>query len=221
MKPVTAPAQPDAALAARILDTALALAEQGGSWEALHLHDVADALDISLCEIHACYAQKDDLAEAWFDHADRAALQARDVSGFTDLPLGVRLERVMLAWLDALQPHRRLTRQMLAYKLEPGHLHLQVPGLMRISRTVQWFREAAQQDSAGMRRILEESCLTLVYLGAFARWLYDDSPGARDTRDWLARALQRNAGCLAAARPDRPAAPPQDTSHEQAGAAGS
>ena len=189
--------QTQAALCGRILDTALTLAEERGSWGSLRLHDVADALDIPLAEIHACYAQQDDLAEAWFDRADRAALRVREGSDFADLPPAARLERVMLAWLEALQPHRRLTRGMLAYKLEPGHLHLQLPGLARVSRTVQWFREAAQQDSTGLQRIIEETALTLIYLRAFARWLYDDSPGARDTHDWLARALQRHAGCQA------------------------
>ena len=40
-----------------------------------------------------------------------------------------------------------ITRGMLAYKLEPGHLHLQLPGLVRVSRTVQWFREAAGEEA--------------------------------------------------------------------------
>ena len=121
--------QTQAALCGRILDTALTLAEERGSWGSLRLHDVADALDIPLAEIHACYAQQDDLAEAWFDRADRAALRVREGSDFADLPPAARLERVMLAWLEALQPHRRLTRGMLAYKLEPGHLHLQLQPL--------------------------------------------------------------------------------------------
>jgi hypothetical protein len=47
-----------------------------------------------------------------------------------------RLQHVICSWLDALEPHHRLTREMLAYKLEPGHIHLQALGVMRISRTV-------------------------------------------------------------------------------------
>ncbi|MEZ5541575.1 MAG: TetR/AcrR family transcriptional regulator [Pseudomonadota bacterium] len=183
-------------LAGRILDQALALAEAQDSWEALRLHQVADAMGIPLADVLACYAQKDDLAEAWFDCADRAALLERDTPGFAALPATGRLERVMMAWLDALAPHRRLTRGMLAYKLEPGHLHLQLPGLARISRTVQWFREVAGLDGRGLRRIAGESGLTLLYLSAFARWLYDETPGGRATRGWLAQSLQRHAGCL-------------------------
>ena len=102
-----------------------------------------------------------------------------------------------MAWLDALAPHRRLTREMLAYKLEPGHVHLQVLGLMRISRTVQWFREAAQEDTRGLQRITEETTQSALYLIAFVRWLWDDSPGSRNTRQFIDRALQRQDRLLA------------------------
>jgi len=153
--------------------------------------------------------KKDDLAEAWFDRADRAALQVREGSGFLALPVAARLEHVILAWLGALQAHRRLTREMLGYKLEPGHLHLQIPGLMRISRTVQWFRETAQQDSRGLQRIFEETALTLVYVSTFARWLYDESPDARATCDYLARALRRLAGGRVGECPDKPTDAPR------------
>lgn len=188
------PAQTAVMSAERLLDTALALAQAHGSWEALRLHELAGALDIPLADIHDGCPQKDDLAEAWFDRADRAALQVCEDQGFAAQPVAVRLERVMLAWLDVLQAHRRLTRGMLAYKFEPGHLHLQLSGLQRISRTVQWFREAALLDSTGLRRILDESALTLIFVGSFARWLYDESPGAGDSRACLARALQRRYG---------------------------
>lgn len=187
--------QPDSTRAEWILDEALSLAE-AESWESLHLHRLADELGIPLNEIRACYPQKDALAEAWFDRADAAALAVPASSGFGELLVRERQQRVIEAWLEALQPHRRLTREMLAYKLEPGHLHLQLAGLTRISRTVQWFREAALQDSRGLRRILEETALTLVYVGAFARWLYDDSPDSRETRRFLRRALQREDSCI-------------------------
>lgn len=216
MTPVAEPVQAEPAPAERLLDAALALGEARGSWEAVHLHDLADALDIPLAAVRTCYAQKDDLAEAWFDRADRAALQAREAEGFADLPVAARLERIILAWLDALEAHRRLTRGMLGYKLEPGHLHLQLPGLVRISRTVQWFLEAAQQDSTGLRRIVDESTLTLIYLGVFARWLYDDSPGAGSTRAWLARALQRRYARAGSAGTGQAAPPAGEVPREDA-----
>ena len=152
-----------------ILDKALELGEVSG-WDALRLHDVASALQLSLDEIRACYPQKDDLAEAWFDRADHAALGVSEEEGFESLPEHARTGGVIMAWLDALRPHRQLTRSMLGYKLEPGHLHLQALGIQRISRTVQWFMEAAHLDRRGLRRIATETALTTTYLGAFAHW---------------------------------------------------
>lgn len=95
----------------------------------------------------------------------------------------------MLAWLSALAPHRRLTAAMLRYKLQPEHLHLQALGLMRVSRTVQWWREVALLASTGWRRELEEAALTATYLGGFAIWLHDDSAAGTRGQDWLARRL--------------------------------
>jgi len=179
-----------------ILDTALEQAE-AASWERLQLHTVATALHITLDDIRQHFLQKDDLVEAWFDRADRVMLAADRGAGFPDRPLHERLHRVISRWLDALSPHRRLTREMLAYKLEPGHIHLQALGIMRISRTVQWFREAACQDSTGMRRIFDESVLTTIYLATFARWLFDDSENGRRSKVFLDKALRRWLGSSA------------------------
>ena len=176
--------------AERILDKALELGE-AESWEAVRLHAVADELAIPLDEVRKSYPQKDDLVEAWFDRADRAVLGERAPDTFLALPARERLVYIIMTWLHALEPHRRLTRQMLAYKFEFGHIHLQALGLMRISRTVQWFREAACREATGLRRIMDESVLTTIYLATFARWLFDDSPDSSNTRRFLDRALRR------------------------------
>jgi AcrR family transcriptional regulator len=174
----------------RILDKALEQAE-ASSWEQLHLHAVAEALNITLDEIRQYFPQKDDLVEAWFDRADRALLSAAHSKDFLDLPLYERLHQVIVNWLDALAPHHRLTREMLAYKFEFGHIHLQALGIMRISRTVQWFREAACHDSTGLQRIIDECALTTIYLTTFARWLFDDSANNRKSKDVLNTALRQ------------------------------
>jgi len=177
----------------RILNTALDLAE-ASTWERLHLHTVAEALHITLDEIRQEFPQKDDLVEAWFDHADRTMLAAERGAGFAYRPLHERLCQVITSWLDALSPHRRLTREMLRYKLEPGHVHLQVAGIMRISRTVQWFRECACQDSTEFQRILDETVLTTIYLTTFTRWLFDDSGDSIRSKTFLGTALRRWLG---------------------------
>jgi AcrR family transcriptional regulator len=182
--------QQDTRQADRILATALTIAENG-SWEALQLHEVAATLDISLEQIREYYAQKDDLAEAWFDCADRALLTWQPGTTFYGLPENTRLQQVIMHWLDALEPHHRITREMLYYKLEFGHIHLQALGVMRISRTVQWFREAARLQARSVQRILGETAVTGVYLASFGRWLVDDSSHkTSNTESFLAKALE-------------------------------
>ncbi len=165
----------------RILDTALELGECRG-WDHVHLHDIAQLLDISLADIYRYYRQKDDLAEAWFDRADQALMAVSSTSGWQDLSSRERLFQALMAWLNALTPHRRLTAAMLFYKLQPEHLHLQALGLTRISRTVQWIRETACLTTTGLRRELEEVALTSIYLRTFTYWLGDDSLDSTRTR---------------------------------------
>jgi len=172
-----------------ILQTALTLGERQG-WDAVHLHEVAQQAGLTLAEIHQCVRSKDDLAEAWFDRAEVALLHAGDDARWGDLPVRDRLQRTIMAWFDALAPHRGLSVEMLRYKLQPDHLHLQIQGVMRISRTVQWIRETARLPAVGWRREIEEVALTGVFLGAVGCWLLDRSLNARRTRAWLARRLE-------------------------------
>lgn len=176
-----------------ILDRALQIAERK-SWEHLHLHEIADSMGITLEQIRRHYPQKDDLVEAWFDRADAAVLSRSIDSAAGNRHPAARCEEVMMCWFDALSAHRRVTRQMLAYKLEPGHLHLQIPAIMRISRTVQWFREAARLNASGPRRIVEETLLSAAYLCTFSCWLFDDSPGSDKARRLLRGQLRKIPG---------------------------
>jgi AcrR family transcriptional regulator len=173
-----------------ILDTAMQLAETI-SWESLHLHDIAAELNISLEQIRQCYPQKDDLVEAWYDRADARALQATEEPEFLRLSMCERLHKIIMAWLDTLAVHKTVSRDMLYYKMEPGHVHLQVLGLLRISRTVQWFREAVQQDSTHLQRIFDEIGLTAIYLMSFVYWMYDNSEHQTHTREFLRHKLEQ------------------------------
>lgn len=146
-------------------------------------------MGITVADIQRHYAQKDAIAEAWFERADAALLAVAETPGWMELSTRQRLSRAIFAWLDALAPHRRLTAAMLRYKFQPEHLHLQALGLTRISRTVQWIRESACLVSVGWRRELEEAALTGIYVSTFAYWLTDDSPGAERTHAFLDRLL--------------------------------
>ena len=79
---------------------------------------------------------------------------------------------------------------MIGTKLESGHLHIQILAIMRISRTVQWMREAAQRDATFVRRALEETALTTIYLVTFTYWMRDESENSQRTRDFLEQKLQ-------------------------------
>ena len=177
-------------LSDEILEAALKLAQQT-SWERLRLHNVAAELNITLDQINQCYAQKDDLVEAWYDYADSAMLQFSQGNGFTELGVRERLYALIMSWLDKLAEHKTISRDMLLYKLEPGHIHLQLLGVLRISRTVQWIREAAQLDKTHLQRILEEVGLTTIYLSTFVYWMNDNSENQTRTRNYLQRKLKR------------------------------
>ncbi|AQZ94557.1 TetR family transcriptional regulator [Halopseudomonas phragmitis] len=177
----------------QILDQALTLANQCG-WEKLTLNDIAQALTIPLAEIYRHFPQKDDLVEAWFDRADQTLLAKVPNPEWAALPAMERIEQVILCWLDAMAGYRELTGQMLLYKLEPGHIHLQAAGVLRISRTVQWFREAAALEASHAHRIGQEIALSTLFIATFIHWLRDDSCDQQDTRDFLHRKLLAGSG---------------------------
>lgn len=174
----------------KILDIALEQAENS-DWSSLNLHTIAKVLDTSLLEIKVFYRQKDDLVEAWFDRADQTVLAEKPSDDFAALSKPERVHKVMMLWFLSMKKHRKVTRQMLYYKLEFGHIHLQILGIMRISRTVQWFREAALLKTKGIHKIMEEISLTRIYLSCFARWLFDDSKNSLRTERYLRSALNR------------------------------
>ncbi|WPC05202.1 TetR/AcrR family transcriptional regulator [Pseudomonas sp. MBLB4123] len=175
--------------APKILDAALELADVCG-WERLHLFDVAARLGVGLEAIASHYRDKDQLVEAWFDRADQALLTRARAADLIPLEPAKRLEELLIAWLDCLAAHRAVTGQMLLYKLEPGHIHLQVLGLLRISRTVQWWREAAQRESVHLHRIAEESLLSGAYLRSVLHWLRHPEEDAAECRAFVRRQLR-------------------------------
>jgi len=124
----------DSPLSEQLLDQALCMAEEQ-DWDSVQLHQLAERCGVSLAALQRCYRQKDELVDAWLNRADQAMLAEPHRH---ETSSSLRLEQALIRWLSALAPHRELTRQMLGYKLEPGHLHLQLRLVTRLSRTVQW-----------------------------------------------------------------------------------
>ncbi len=172
----------------KIIDAALELGEKQ-SWEAVRLHAVAEATGISLNKERIFFREKEEIVDAWFDRADKAMLQEAEKPDFQVLDSRQRLHRLIMTWLATLAPYRNVTRQMIFGKMEPGHLHVQIPGLLRISRTVQWIREAAQRDATYIHRALEETGLTSIYLMTFFHWMKDNTPESERTSNFLDKLL--------------------------------
>lgn len=173
-----------------IVDAALALAERT-SWEAVRLHDIAAALGATLNDVRAHFREKEEIVDAWFDRADAAMLEDAAHADYGALPADARFERSVMMWLAALAPYRRVTRQMIANKLEPGHAHYQLDGVLRVSRTVQWLREAAGRKTVLPWRAAEEIVLTSIYLATFIAWMFDETPNGARSRAFLRRQLAR------------------------------
>lgn len=172
-----------------ILHQALQLAERS-DWEHVRLRDIAATMDVPLLTIYQYYPQKDDLVDAWFDQADRAMLACQQLPDFEHSSPQEKLLTAMMHWLNALAPHRNVTRQMLYYKLEPGHVHLQAAALLRISRTVQWLREIADLKADNLKRIEQELYLSALFSTGFIRWLTASEPALTAARNWFNRGLQ-------------------------------
>ncbi|MBL4819131.1 MAG: TetR/AcrR family transcriptional regulator [Deltaproteobacteria bacterium] len=169
---------------ARIIDKAVELAQKS-SWESFSLMQLVQSLDSSMLELKSNYRSKDDLAEALFDRADEAMLKITSQEDFYALSSDEKLLRCIMSWFESMLAYKGVMREILTYKLEPGHFHLQAHGITRISRTVQWFREAACREHTGLNRIADEIAVTGAYLAAFSFFLVDRSPQHTNTRALL------------------------------------
>ena len=188
-------ARPLRGLPARIVDTAIAMADETG-WSGVRLRRVADELGVPLSEVRRHFRDLDAVADAWFERANQAMLAPTE-RYFADLPARQRLYALLLRWFDALAAHRRVSGEMIAAKLYLPHPHHWVPLIFNLSRTIQWLRDAAGLDAAGRRRQIEEIGLSALFLATLAVWTRDDTPDQERTRAFLDRALARADGAMA------------------------
>jgi AcrR family transcriptional regulator len=178
-------------LPARIVDAALAIAEERGRWSAVRLHHVAERLGVPAAQVLDHFRDLDGVADAWFMRSLKA-MAGEKPPDFLALPEWRRTELCLLAWFDALAPHRRVTAQMLRGKLHLPHLHHWVPMIFSLSRTIQWLREAAQLSGeyGTDKAEREEVGLTALFLAALIVWTGDESAGQERTRRFLRRELR-------------------------------
>ena len=173
----------------RILDTALALAADR-HWEAVRLRAVAEELGVELSELQGHLDEKEDLVDWFWDRADAAMLSQCRGPDFEALDFPQRFEACVLAWLDVIRGHRRSFREMLYVRMEPGHLHIQLPTLFRVSRTMQWMREACDRRGTFLRRASEEVALSTLFVSSVIDCVNDDSMAGQHSRDRLRRHIR-------------------------------
>ncbi len=174
----------------RIVDAAIELADEGG-WPAVHLHQVADRLDVTLAQIRTHFTDLDAVGSAWLDRADDAMLAVAEDKKMADAAMPDRLHAALSAWFGALDGRRDMLRAILAYKLQPSHIHLQAALVVATSRRVQWLRETVRLKATGSQKSVEELGLTLLFTAAVLYWLNDRSENFQHTRHFIARRLKR------------------------------
>ncbi len=174
----------------RIIDASVELADEFG-WPAVRLREVAVRLGVTLPEIRAHYPDLDSVADAWLERADDAMLAVTERADLPDKPPPERIEAALVAWFTALGGRRLMLRDMLSYKLQPNHFHLQAALVVATSRRVQWLREAARLDATGRQKSVEEIGLTVLFSAAVMRWLGDRSDNFEHTRAFIVRRLER------------------------------
>ena len=174
-----------------VIDSVLDHASERG-WDHVRLTDVAEELGVPLAEIAGQFAEKDRIADAWLDRANRCILTLAATKGFRALPVPERIEAAIMAWLGHLAGHKAVARDALVYKMRPAHLHLMAGLVVRLSRTVQWIREACDLDAAGFRKQIEETGLTTLFVSTVIYWSADRSENDEGTRRFLRRGLARS-----------------------------
>ena len=179
----------------RILKAALAIAGEEG-WASAGLSAAATRAKVPVSELRRHFRDTDAIADAWF-RVGLDAMLAPPPRGFSRRPAAARLEILMRRWFDALAPHRRVTAEMLSAKLWIFHPHHYVPMVFNLSRLIQWLRDLAGLDAGGLRKQIEETGLTALFLATLAVWCRDDTENQERTRAFLKRRLAQADGLMA------------------------
>ncbi len=171
-----------------IVDEAIQLAKEKGTWEAVRFAELAKILNLELVDVYQHFIEKDKIIDALLDRADKAMIQAaEDVEVYHGS--AHNLHALLMIWIGELNEHRIIVKQMLCSKFEIGHLHSQLPALLRMNRTVQWWREAAKRKASFCARIFDEVGLSAIFLLTVMFWLNDESENAKNTSEFLRNRL--------------------------------
>lgn len=180
----------DPDLESRIVETALALADEEG-WNRFSVAAVAARADAPLTAVYAMFPTKAHVLCRIFAHHDRAVLSG----GLADdeSPRD-RLFEVMMRRFDALQAHRyAVTRIIREAPMDPLSAVASLPAL---AQSMAWMLETAGISANGLTGSLRIKGLSLVYINVLRTWLDDDSEDMARTMAALDRDLRRADGVV-------------------------
>ena len=166
---------------------ALQLAERD-SWSQVRMMHVASYLNVSIAEILRQFPDMDAISNFWFEQAS-LILGEQAFQKFEEKSPKERLVDVIMLWFSALEPHRRVTAEMIAEKLYLSHPHHWGPLVFNLSRLVHLFLDVALINSHGNQRRIEELGITFVLISTFRVWSCDQSEVKDPTRRYLLKQL--------------------------------
>ena len=168
-------------------ETAMALADQRG-WAEVSLFDVARAAGVPLAELYRHCRSKRALLEAYARRIDERVLANVDPEDLEE-PAKDRLFELLMERFDALKPHRRGLRSVLAsVRRDPANA---LGGLTQLRRSMRAMLEGAGLSTSGLRGELRLDGLCGVYLNALRAFVDDDTEDLSRTMAALDRTLQR------------------------------
>ncbi|MEN2991299.1 TetR/AcrR family transcriptional regulator [Tistrella sp. BH-R2-4] len=176
-----------------IIDAALNRAAIDG-WDGLTLTAIADEAGMSLAALSSHVGSVSDILDAFSRRIDRAMLAEADdePDAFAEQPVKDRLLALIMARLDALEPHRPALRR-LADRAERG-----IPALdlicgqgMRLQRSMGWLAAAAGIEARGLSGLARRQALAAIYLATLRAWLKDDTDDKARTMKTLDGLLDR------------------------------
>ncbi|MEX1199147.1 MAG: hypothetical protein WEB02_00005 [Methylophaga sp.] len=118
------------------------------------MYEIADYLGISLAQVSLVVRDKEALVDLPWDRADAKMLSVCSGDEFHTQSTEQQPQNCMMTWLKALHPNQKTVKEMLLIRLEPGHLHIQIPTLIRVSQTVQWIRELTRRNNTFVKRAI-------------------------------------------------------------------
>jgi AcrR family transcriptional regulator len=172
---------------ARILDAALDLFRRHG-FEETTMRGIAAAAGVSLGSAYYYFQSKEDLVMAFYERAIDAMTPRMEAALSGANHFEEKVEALMAVKFEYFQPNRTFLGALLRHSIDPQN---------RLSPFSEATRHIRERDQAYFARMIDESrdvrvptelaphlpkLLWLYQMGLILYWIYDRSPGQRQTR---------------------------------------